>query len=141
MKIRHVEKIQGTPVVGLCVDAWKHLQDCGFTEDMIPFDWEQCAFWAEEEGEVIGILVYKEQAWDHSLFVAMGYVKPENRGKGVYRSLWEKAVAHAKEKQLRCITGIVHWQNKEMQAVMERFGRLPVAITYDYRLEVKEEDG
>lgn len=139
MEIHHVEKIQETPVIPLCVEYWADMMRRGLIGGGIPFSWEMNAFYAEEDGKVVGFLIYKVQEWDHCLFISHGYVQPAYRGRGIYRALWEKAVELAREKQLISITGITHWENKEMQAVMERLGRKPASIGYEYRLDARSD--
>jgi GNAT superfamily N-acetyltransferase len=135
MEIKHIEKIQGTPIVPLAVTAWKELLDRGLAANAILIDWEMNAFYAEQAGEIVGILVYKHYEHDHSLFVALGWVQPRQRGRGIYRALWEKAVEKAREKGCHVIDGITHRDNKAMHAVMDHLGRTPKWITYEFALE------
>lgn len=121
------------------MEAWNDLLQRGMTGGSILVDWEQCAFYAEEDGQVVGVLTYKVYDHDHSLYIAVGYVKPEYRKQGVYRSLWDAAVEKAREKSCTHVTGVTHWDNAEMQAVMKHMGREPRYITYEYDLPPVED--
>lgn len=135
MEIRHLEKINCTPAVPLALDGWRELIERGLIDNTVLLGWDNKAFVAEEDGELIGCLLYSESDWKDAYSVQLGYVKPAHRRKGIYRALWQALVAQAREKKRVSITGITSTRNAEMQKTMAALGRVATYITYEFRVE------
>lgn len=87
----------------------------------------------EVPGRILGVLLWTPQD-DNSWWTELGYVEPACRGQGIYTMLWEACVHKAKEAGVARIQGGTAWSNKGMQALMERLGRKPHSIVYEYEV-------
>lgn len=86
------------------------------------------------EEPVLGAIVWQTQR-DGSWWTMLGWVEPHARRQGLYTELWATMVHLAKEAGVRRIQGGTAWHNKAMQATMEKLGRKPHSIIYDYEVE------
>lgn len=86
---------------------------------------------ARHGGMIVGIISYGYLEHDKSIFIYMGWVHPEFRRNGIYRSLIGKLKGLAAERGALRITGATVVSNTDMQAVMTKLGRRPVAIIYE----------
>jgi RimJ/RimL family protein N-acetyltransferase len=83
---------------------------------------------------VLGALVWRTLA-DSSWWTMLGWVDPVARNQGLYTMLWEACVHRAREAKVRRIQGGSHVTNKRMHRLMERLGRKPHSVIYDYEVE------
>lgn len=136
MTIRHVDSINGTPLVSLVVAGWHELFEAGFAAPDVGISYDHKAYYAEMagSGEIAGILVYNDEEWRKAFFVTLGYVLPKYRRAGVYRKLWEALVAGATEKGRLRILGATHVNNETMRAVHESLGRKETFVTYEFEV-------
>jgi GNAT superfamily N-acetyltransferase len=134
LKIHHLEKLNESKAMPLAVEGWKNLLDRGMTSYSALVHWDHKAFYAEEDGAVIGLLTYEYSEWTNRACVVLGYVAPEHRKKGVYRALWEALVLLGKEKGWQKITGTTHVKNHDMATVMAALGRKPEYVSFSYSL-------
>ncbi|WP_028732080.1 GNAT family N-acetyltransferase [Rhizobium leguminosarum] len=89
---------------------------------------------ARIQGKIVGIISYDTLEYNQSIFIYTGWVDPEHRRKGIYRQLIGKLKEIAAEKNVVRITGSTAFNNNDMQAVMTKLGRRPVAIVYEMDL-------
>jgi GNAT superfamily N-acetyltransferase len=68
------------------------------------------------------------------LFIKLGYVLPEHRGRGIYSALWNAAVDKARELKYVQIVGATSPRNGRMQAIFEKQGRVLSCLTYKFDL-------
>ena len=123
------------PAVRLALAGLLELHRRGWTEECSTgLGYDSPAVVAWEGDQAIGVMVCSLQEWKACLSIDVGYVRPDRRGLGVYRALWEAAIGLAKAKGCRRIAGTTHRENEAMQAVMERLGRSLVWLGYEYRL-------
>ena len=136
MTIRHVERINGTPLVPVAIEAWRELLVSGWAADEVLLNWDLKAFYAEQAGSlrITGILLYEDLEWKNALHISLGYVIPNYRRAGIYRQLWNALVEKAREKGRGRILGTSHVRNETMRAVHEALGREPTFTLYEYRV-------
>jgi GNAT superfamily N-acetyltransferase len=82
---------------------------------------------AESEGELLGglMITYEWSDWRNKVFwwIQSVYVKPESRGRGVYRALYEGAKQLAKQEANCCGFRLyVEKENLAAQAVYKKLG-------------------
>ena len=85
---------------------------------------------AEEEGAVAGqlLITYEWSDWRNGVFwwVQSVYVRPENRGRGVYSALYQDAVCRAREAGDVCgLRLYVERENVRAQATYKKLGMQP----------------
>lgn len=130
-EVQHVERAAKSRAFSFLAHAWVELLEAGYCDDdQCAFNWDSPLFFIEIEAEIVGALVYRVTDWNRELFIKLGYVHPSHRGKGLYRALYEAAVAKARELKMLTVTGCVDTRNTEMQKVAEALGRKPVYIGY-----------
>jgi GNAT superfamily N-acetyltransferase len=66
----------------------------------------------------------------------MGYVAPDMRGRGVYRTMWNSLVAAARDRDVHVIMGNTDIRNRRMLDVAVALGRQSIAVILKY--EIKE---
>ena len=83
----------------------------------------------------IGMLVWRETE-PGEWWTQMGYVCPSHRKSGVYRKLWEEMLHIAVDDgSVVDIVGGTAYDNKVMQKVMVKMGRVPSSIIYKYKVK------
>jgi GNAT superfamily N-acetyltransferase len=86
-------------------------------------------FLAEEEGEVVGqlMLTVEWSDWRNGpiYWLQSVYVRGERRGSGVFRGLWQHALAFARERGARALRLYVDADNLAAQEVYRRVGMAP----------------
>jgi GNAT superfamily N-acetyltransferase len=85
---------------------------------------------AEEEGAVVGqlLITYEWSDWRNGVFwwVQSVYVRPENRGRGVYSTLYQDAVRRAQEAGDVCgLRLYVERENRRAQSTYQKLGMRP----------------
>ncbi|NTG07248.1 GNAT family N-acetyltransferase [Rhizobium rhizogenes] len=93
--------------------------------------YSHAAIVARLNGEIIGIISYDHIEYNQSIFIYSGWVDPAHRRKGIYRQLFGKLREIAVEKGVLRIQGATAYTNTDMQDVIEKLGRRPVAIFYE----------
>lgn len=88
---------------------------------------------AAMDGETcVGFIHYGHNKSSAKLFIMNGWVAPEHRKAGIYKTLWDMLVAEAERLKCRTIDGNVHNSNDRMKEVMGHMGRVKTSETYTY---------
>jgi GNAT superfamily N-acetyltransferase len=86
-------------------------------------------FVAEEAGQPVGqlMLTVEWSDWRNGpvYWLQSVYVRPERRGAGVFRLLWDRALAFARERGARALRLYVDRDNRAAQEVYRRIGMVP----------------
>lgn len=130
--IEHYEGLDGTPAV---VIALRGQADCAAEggEQAIGLHWSHNSITASIGGKVVGVIVWIGQVKEsRRLWLQLGYVLPEFRGKGIYRVLWKALVEKAVEKKAQHICSATSIDNSVMRAVAKKQGRQEFAIGLRY---------
>ena len=89
-----------------------------------------------EPGDLIGFIVFKVLEWDGGLFICMGWVAEDSRGKGVYtKQLYSALKVEAEKRECTYIRGVTSNHNSPAQQASERSGRKLDALMYTQYLE------
>lgn len=137
--IEHVKGLQGHEVVAFLTRASMDLLDRGFGRPSdIAVNWSEEAFVAYDRKQIVGAISYSVSDWDKSLGIHIGYVAESYRGRGLYRSLWQKVVEKAQELGYREIVGASDPYNKLIAEVNAKLGRRVKAIYYTFDVPMKE---
>jgi GNAT superfamily N-acetyltransferase len=88
-----------------------------------------CYFVAEEGGEPVGqvMLTVEWSDWRNGpvFWLQSVYVRPDRRGAGVFRRLWEQVVSFARDRGARALRLYVDRDNRAAQDVYRRVGMAP----------------
>ena len=102
-----------------------------------PVAWNhEVLFCVRDDNEIVGVLCYEHQETANQFWISLVYVEPTSRKQGVYSALYAELITRAKDAKATRIVGSAHAENKAMQAVMGKFGRRLVTLTYEDLLEV-----
>lgn len=130
------DTLNGSPCIPLCVSGWKELLELGYTDPLsVLLYGDQSVIWAEQNGKVAGVLVWRYYEGTKELWIVFGYVHPHHRKKGLYRLLHERAVEIARAKGAVEVAGGVNPTNHGMIQVCSRLGRKLQYLTYSMHLE------
>lgn len=93
-----------------------------------------------EEKAVGFIRFYKNTHEGTSVYyyIAGGYVKPEYRRNGLYDTMFKALVEMAKKNHIRYIESSTLIENKAIQSVFEKQGRIATTIGYSYNVDVEQ---
>lgn len=95
---------------------------------------------ADVDGEVVGSLMitYEWSDWRNGnmWYIQSVFVKPANRGNGLFSQMYHKVMELAKEKGASCVRLYVETENEKAQAAYENLGmkRMPYFM-YDVKVE------
>lgn len=120
--VKHVAMINGTPVVPVIAEGMVESGRYGIHEVVI--HWEHEALYIENRGGgVVAVMSFAHQKHDGQTWIYMAFVRPEYRGRGMYRALWDAVVAQARDAGMRQVAGGVHPDNERMAGVAAAVGR------------------
>lgn len=125
MKIRYVEKINGTPVLPYVIDAYISLRQAGNIEACdAPASGEEEAFYIENRlGKIVAVLSFFLSASGSFMTVNMGFVTKAYRKRGLYGDLWKRLVEESRGRKVKTIIGYHKASNAAILGVNERLGR------------------
>jgi predicted GNAT family acetyltransferase len=134
-RIEHFPKIVNTPAVPFLVHAWDDLLRNRLCDPhTIWMQWDDGAVLAFSDGEPVGAISYAVSEWDAAVYVRIGYVPPELRGQGIYRTLWGHLVTISRNCGAKVIRSATNIGNRPMRAVAEKLNRTEEQVTLIYRL-------
>lgn len=135
-----IDGCNNSPVVPYYLKAMHELHQDGLNHNCVSFNYEQKAFIAKLNDEVIGLILIDDAKWKNSLIVVLGYIDSTHRRKGIYSELWRRVVKYAQELERRIIEGSTSLSNPIMQSVMLSQGRIATSINYDFHVPKLLED-
>ena len=92
------------------------------------------AIWAEEEGEALGVIVFRYKPNVPVMQVVLSYVEPSSRRNGLYTRLMNALVKRAEEEHIVSILSTVSMANASMQKLMHKMSRAPAALLYELKV-------
>jgi GNAT superfamily N-acetyltransferase len=96
-RIDHYEGIYGTPVVALALRGMAELLEDGAADQSIGLHHDSNGIAATVFEQVAGVIVWIDEPEKRRIWLQLGYVLPEYRGKGVYSALWGALVECARK--------------------------------------------
>ncbi|HEX4278315.1 MAG TPA: GNAT family N-acetyltransferase [Bryobacteraceae bacterium] len=132
---RETDKLNGCPALPLAVEAWGELLRDGLTGDAVILQWDQSVVWVEQDGVPVAVILWAYQEYRREIWIGLSYTRPEVRGNGLFRTLYQRIVAIAKEKKAIRIAGGVNVGNAIMREAAERCGRKADYIVYSQAVE------
>lgn len=133
-QIDHYEGIDSTPVIAVAVRGHAELLAAGSPEQFVLLHHSYNGIAATVDGKVVGVIVWFDQKDSKRIFLQLGYVLPEFRGKGIYGHLWRALIEKAKELKRPEIWSGTAIDNYSMRAVAKKQGREEVAVSLRYRV-------
>jgi GNAT superfamily N-acetyltransferase len=131
MQIEYVSRIDGTKALPFIIDAYTSLRKSGHIDELsCPVTGREEAFYLCNRGKVVAVLSFYRD--DDSFVVNMGFVLPRYRKQGLYRMLWERLVAEARKRKLRCILGYHAPENSDILGFNNSLGRKVKYICSEY---------
>ena len=139
MKIQHIPKLNGSDaLVALHLAIPELIQSGAFEGRWGIIGASQEAFIARtDQGEVAGVLTFKEEDGEYA-WIGMGWVHPDHRRQGVYRSLYQALCDECRKRKLDHLEGTVLHTNPAMMRCAERLGRVANRTTYQTRFRYAE---
>ena len=92
------------------------------------------AIWAQEGGEVLGVIVFRYRPNVPMMQVVLSYVEPSSRRNGLYTRLMNALVKRAEEERIVSILSTVSTVNASMLKLMQKMGRAPTAVLYELKV-------
>lgn len=132
-RILHFAPIANTQALPVAVDAWHALQGAGHCGRLVLIEWDDAALLAvRPDGTPMGIITYRQKPAWRAVEIWLGFVYPEFRGHGVYRSLWDELVRTATFDGAVEIVSGTHSANTTMRAVAAKLGRTESGVYLRY---------
>jgi GNAT superfamily N-acetyltransferase len=135
MNIRQAASVVSSPAFPLISEGMNFLVQeglhCG--NEHILHETDQ-AIWAEEDGEVLGVIVFRYKVASSAIQIVLSYVEPSSRRNGLYTRLMNALVARAEEQSIVRILSTVSTVNAAMIKLMQKMGRPPTAVLYELKV-------
>ncbi len=145
--VRHYDCVNNTPAFRLAIAAQEDMVAEGFASETIVIRGDSpvlVAFFDNPENEPrikvpAGFITYTHNRGNRSIALNVGWVKPDYRRRGVYRTLWERLVEKAQELGAVKILGGTHVANARMRAVGRALGRYEVFVEMAFDVPERRE--
>ncbi len=123
--VEHRSRMDDLEACAFAVSALNALVHEGFsTRDRATYKTSDAAVIARNEGgDIVGVIVFHNQATPPRTFIALGFVSPSWRRHGVYTRLYNKLVTIARGSGSTSIESEVHPDNINMLKIAESQGR------------------
>ena len=131
-RVEFYDGICRTPPYPLLLEAHSELLAKGWTDPVTMVSWDNLAFVAFNGDTPIAVLSFAFAKWAKQVDVQIGWVDPQHRRRGVYRLLWERLVEKSRELGAVAIFGSTHVDNKTLQAVAARLGRVQAGVLFRF---------
>ena len=125
--VMHSDSLVLSPIYTFFLRQMANLIDSGlgYADD----DWKEknCSvvYATTEDGKILGHIVYEHKS-NETLFIILGAVDEQARGRGIYTLLHKYFEQVAKEKGCWAITSFIHKNNKISLASAEKLGKKPI---------------
>jgi predicted GNAT family acetyltransferase len=131
MKVRHVPQIGGSDVLPYVHMAWGALMRDGLWSktEMLINGAEECAYATVGRDTVIACIVYRTDESKQAV-IAIAYVSPKHRGKGVYKKLHAEFEARVKSKGATVVVNICYPTNLGIQETCKKPGYSLHSVEY-----------
>lgn len=139
IRVELVEGLNQTPALPLAIRGWLELEEqyLGYGTFGIGTDSNAFIGYAMNGREQlpVGVMAWSFYKNDKRVWIAMSYVLPEFRGRGVYSAMWARMVEHAAtELKAATIESGTHVKNTAMRAVARKQGRFEESVTTRFDL-------
>ena len=135
-EVLEYDGLNNTPAVNLIAMAQVELLANGYGPRELQGAWDQQALVAipvasayRHPHQAVGLITYSHEKWRKLIWIHLGYVAPEFRGRGVYRLLWDRLVIAARKAKALEIHGGTSVKNSAMLECARKLGREQVYIT------------
>ncbi len=132
IRIEQYDGLNRTPALTLALKAQLELLETGRMEAVLNVFWDQQAIVAFYHGRPVGVITWKHAEWAKQIDIALGYVEPAYRGKGIYQAMWEVLVYKAQTLKVPQIASGTHVENATMRMVAIKQGRTELGIILRY---------
>lgn len=132
--IQHWEGIENTPAIVIALRGQAECAAAGGAQE-VGLHYSFNAITASVDGEVRGVIVWQPQKEQHRIWLNLGYVYPDYRGRGIYTVLWRALVEKARELGVSYIDSGTSPLNTNMLKIAEHQGRREHAILLRYDLD------
>jgi GNAT superfamily N-acetyltransferase len=133
--VERYDNINFTPAAPLLFRAQHELMEAGFMRPCIMVFWDDNALVAFNIDKLpIGVISFVHEKWLRQISIRLGYVLPEWRRQGVYRTLWNSLVDVAKSLDVKEIQGNTHVDNTPMNETMKALGRTELGKYYVFKV-------
>lgn len=131
MKVRFASAISGSEVLPYVLMAWGALMRDGLWSktEMLINGAEECAFATVGRNAVIACIVYRTDEAGQAV-IAIAYVSPKHRGKGVYKKLHADFEARVKSKGAKVVVNICYPTNQGIQETCKKLGYRLHSVEY-----------
>jgi GNAT superfamily N-acetyltransferase len=133
VKIGYSKRANLTHGFAILAEGWNELVQDGFTPDGVAqspvLATDEVLYAVSTDGDIVGALAFRAE--DEAICVHLSYVEPSSRRRGIYQQMFEALLSKARERGTIKITSEVAFENRDMQAVMRRTGRSPVATVFE----------
>lgn len=135
IKVKYVDKVGGTDVFRAYYRAMPDMIDLGAASGQWShIDCSDAAFYIEEKGKIIAVLIYAGDPDAGEARVHFGYVFPEHRQRGLYNKMWKALVKACKIAKYNTIYTTILEGNEVMEAVAKQQGRVRTSSTWKLEL-------
>lgn len=133
IRIEHYDGLNRTPALYLALKAHVELLAADLHEPVLNVYWDHRAIVAFDEQEPIGVLTYTHTPGMLQLDIALGWVAPERRGRGVYGLIWKALIGKAQELKAVRIMSTTHMNNATLRQTAQNQGRVErgIILTFD----------
>lgn len=134
----HYTRISNTPALPLAVEAWHWFNQQGYSGGEIAIGWDHEALtWETSDGKAVAVLTFKNQEWNNTCEIGIGFVDMSYRRVGLYRQLYEEVKKIAVEKGMLKTWGGRHINNTYKRLVDDKMGRTATFISVVEKLPGK----
>lgn len=131
--INHYKNIINTPAQLFALEAYVELLRKGLTDGTTSApNFEDSAITISLDNKIVGVLTWSKAEWCKTIFVRLGHVSPEYRGKGYYKILWQELLKKAIEDDVSLIDGATNINNIAMREVAKKQGRIEYGVMLRY---------
>ncbi|MGJ5163200.1 GNAT family N-acetyltransferase [Bradyrhizobium sp. HKCCYLR1051] len=128
ISLTHFDHLDNTPAVRLALRGhWETAEAQGVDEVGLHYSYN--AILASVDAEPVGVIVWEDQPKQGRIWLQLGYVVPEWRGRGVYSRLWIELTQKARELKRASIWSATGTGNARMRAVAKAQGRREIAVS------------
>lgn len=136
--IQFFKQLNNTPALALAMHAWADLEERGLGDGSMSVYTSLNAFvaYANNGSDVVpaGVLTFEHQEHANKIWIYSGFVLPQFRGAGIYRSLWNELVLKAMELKVAKIEGATHMRNTAMREVAKHLGRTETYVVFNFEV-------
>jgi GNAT superfamily N-acetyltransferase len=125
--IKQIDKITYRPLYSFFLRQQAELIESGLSYPRTSWNDNSCgAIFAEEEGKIIGHIVYDTEKQPDALWITLSAVESSCRGRGIYHLMHKHFEVLAKEKGCWYIASHVHINNSTRLKSAEKEGMKPI---------------